>query len=150
MLACLLAYLLSYTCLYRGPNCPVTTVNFNRPKSHTRCPLDFHRLHLVYFKFEIYLPELGRSPLSSAFALVGGGHPVLQWAGYPLPKKQASVILRLGDGGGKGMSKRCWRSHFRHEVCTKPTINQITYTPASIWRRGFLHDRVLWENIFQY
>ena len=40
LLACLLTFL--YTCLYRILNCPVTTVNSNRPKSHSRCPLDFH------------------------------------------------------------------------------------------------------------
>ena len=46
------AYLLSYFPLYLP-----TTVNSNRPKSHTSYPLNFHRLYLVNFKFMIYLPR---------------------------------------------------------------------------------------------
>ena len=40
MLACLLTFL--YTCLQRQPNCPLLTVNSNRPKSHPSHPLNFH------------------------------------------------------------------------------------------------------------
>ena len=64
MHACLLTFL--YICLHRRPNCPVITVNSNCPKSHTSCPLNFHQLYLVNFKFKIYLPGFGGSPLSSA------------------------------------------------------------------------------------
>ena len=40
MLACLLAFL--YTGLQMRPNCPLLTVNSNRPKSHPSHPLNFH------------------------------------------------------------------------------------------------------------
>ena len=62
ILACLLTFL--YTCLQRRPNCPLLTVNSNRPKSHTSHPPNFHQLYLVNFK--INLPDLGESALSSA------------------------------------------------------------------------------------
>ena len=58
---------------------------------------------------------------------------VLQRAGYPPPKKQASVIWRLGDERGQDMSKRYLRSDFRLEVYTKSTINQIAHTPYSFF-----------------
>ena len=64
MPACLLTFL--YTCLQRRPNCPLLTVNSNRPKSHNRHPLNFHRLYLVNFKFMIYLPGWDGSLLCSA------------------------------------------------------------------------------------
>ena len=69
MNACLLTFL--YTCLYRKPNCPVTTVNSNRPKSHTSHPLKFHWLYLLNFKFMILEFQGPYGPLRN-FSPCGG------------------------------------------------------------------------------
>ena len=45
------------------------------------------------------------------------------------------------------MSKRCFRSHFGLEVCTKPTINQITHTPAQCNTNMFRFSDI---RIFEY
>ena len=55
------------------------TVNSNWPKLHTSHPLNFHRLYMANFKFEIYLPGLSGSLLSSATP------------SYPLPQKMQNI-----------------------------------------------------------
>ena len=103
LLACLLTFL--YTCLQRRPNCPLLTVNSNRPKSHNRHPLNFHRLYLVNFKFMIYLPGWDGSLLCSATPSYPCHQklPTRLSTSYLLTiygQFQAASLLSLVGGGG--------------------------------------------------
>ena len=103
MLACLLTFL--YTCLQRRPNCPLLTVNSNRPKSHNSHPLNFHRLYLVNFKFMIYLPGWDGSLLCSATPSYPCHQklPTRLSTSYLLTiygQFQAASLLSLVGGGG--------------------------------------------------